>query len=358
MMLALMLSLLQASPAAPVTVQLNHDQFSSGDRARVYAQVQQDGHLVVLHADASGRVRVLFPWDPTADDFVRGGRRFEVKSRGNRDAFQVDADAGSGTVLAAFSTDPFSYASFTRNDHWDFRALGGPSAAVQGDPLARLLEIVHGMAGDSTRFHYDVATYAVNSRVAYGSDYGSHYSSGFGLRLGFGRPYRYGYGYGSFYDPFCSDPFFWGWGSSCYGFGPRYGWGYGFGYSWYRPFGYRRYAYPYGYRPRPWVFSSFGGTTRTGPRFVIPTGRTRYTPNGVRPRTGASDGFATRGRGGADVRSRESSSPSRGSRPAVSRGQTREPSVRSAPRATGGGRSGSSRPSGTRSGGSRGGRRN
>src|SRR5258708_3893740 len=75
----------------PVTVRLNHDQFDPGDRARVYVQSAQDGYLVVLHADAEGRIRVLFPLDPTDDDFVRGGRKFEIRSRGDRDAFQIDA---------------------------------------------------------------------------------------------------------------------------------------------------------------------------------------------------------------------------------------------------------------------------
>src|SRR5216117_2632777 len=119
----------------PVTVRLNHDQFDPGDRARVYVQSAQDGYLVVLHADAEGRVRVLFPLDPSDDAFVRGGKRFELRGRGDRDAFQVEGDEGSGTVLAAVAPDAFSFDGFVRNDHWDFRALGGPSSTVQNDPL-------------------------------------------------------------------------------------------------------------------------------------------------------------------------------------------------------------------------------
>src|ERR1700756_2768113 len=104
-MLALLLLLVQS----PVTVQLNHDQFTVGDHARVYVQSEQDGYLVVLHADADGRIRVLFPLDPTDDDFIRGGRRFEVRSRGDRDAFQIESGDGSGTVLAAVAKDPFNF---------------------------------------------------------------------------------------------------------------------------------------------------------------------------------------------------------------------------------------------------------
>src|SRR2546427_11505282 len=95
-MLALLLLLAQS----PVTVHLNHDNFAIGDRARVYVESAQDGYLVVLHADPEGRVRVLFPLDPRDDDFIRGGKRFEVRGRADRDAFQIEADEGSGTVLA------------------------------------------------------------------------------------------------------------------------------------------------------------------------------------------------------------------------------------------------------------------
>ena len=76
-----MLALLLVLAQSPVTVQLNHDQFTSGDHARVYVQSAQDGHLVVLHADPDGRIRVLFPLDPRDDDFIRGGRKFELRGR-------------------------------------------------------------------------------------------------------------------------------------------------------------------------------------------------------------------------------------------------------------------------------------
>src|SRR3981189_935313 len=93
----------------PVTVRLNHDQFTAGDHARVYVESAQDGYLVVLHADAEGRIRGLFPLDPTDDDFIRGGKKFEVRGRSDRDAFQIESNVGSGTVLAAVSPDAFKF---------------------------------------------------------------------------------------------------------------------------------------------------------------------------------------------------------------------------------------------------------
>jgi hypothetical protein len=239
----------------PVTVRLNHDRFMPGDHARVYVEAAQDGYLVVLHADAEGRVRVLFPLDPSDDDFIRGGKKFELRGRADRDAFQVETNDGSGTVVAAVARDAFDFAAFTKNDHWDFRALGAPSPSVKDDPLARLLEIVQKMSGDSTgRFEYDYATYVVNSR-----DIAARYGYGAGH---YPNHVRFGY-----YDPFCYDPFSWGLSASCYGFGSgfgfRGGWGLGFGFPVYRPY----------------MF-----TSTPGPRLLIPSRPSRYVPIQPRPR--------------------------------------------------------------------------
>jgi hypothetical protein len=309
-MLALLLLLVQS----PVTVQLNHDQFAIGDHARVYVESDQDGHLVVLHADPEGRIRVLFPLDPSDDDFIRGGRRFEIRGRADRDAFQIEALEGSGIVFAAVSTDPLKFDAFVHNDHWDFRALGGPSSTVREDPLAKMLDIVQRMSGDSSgRFEYDAATYVVRSnRVASRYGYG-----GYGYGYGWDYPYHFGLG---FYDPFCFDPF-WGW-ANCLGYGYRFGFGYGY------PFGFGvgvTYSYGFGrrfpytrYRPfAPMVFKT------------DPSARTRYTPVPTRPRGTSPTPMPTRspswrsGGGG-------------GSRPSVSRGWS-GPSSRPSGRSFGGG---------------------
>ncbi|MGH7521758.1 MAG: DUF4384 domain-containing protein [Gemmatimonadales bacterium] len=327
MMLALLLSLatVQSDSPPPITVKLNHEQFSRGRKARVYVQPAQDGYLVVLHADGDGRVRVLFPLDPTDDAFVRGGRREELRGRAGRDAFTVDVADGAGMVLAAISSDPFTYHGFVLNDHWDYRALG--RGTVSDDPLAGLLDIVRRMSGEKS-FEYDAATYVVTREIA---EYGyPRYRIG----LSFGYPYRFGYD--PFYDPFCYDPF---WG--CYGYGYRYRFGYGFGYSFYPR---RPYTYGFG---RPFFTGGFGN--RDGTRFVIPNrpARDRFTPVQPRPRSGdiapRSRSFggdrtiAPRDRGGRG---------SSGGRPSV--GPRSSGGSRPAARASGGGR---------RSGGG-GGRRN
>jgi len=298
----------------PVTVRLNHDQFTAGDHARVYVQTEQDGYLVVLHADAEGRVRVLYPLDPSDDDFVRGGKKLEVRGRADRDAFQIEGNEGSGTVLAAVAPDAFAFGAFARNDHWDFRALGSPSATVKDDPLARLLDIVRQVSGDSAgRFDYDYATYVVNSR-----DIASRY--GYGSGYGF-YPHHFGY-----YDPFCYDPFFFS--ARCYGLGYGFGYpggfGFGFGFPIFRP-----------YRPyRPYIFTSLPGSRFAQPRLVIPANRpSRYIPIQPRPRDDVGSVFSKppRDMGRPNIAPRPNSAgPSRAQ-------------PRSQPRVFSGGRSGGSR---------------
>jgi uncharacterized protein DUF4384 len=304
MMLSLLLLL--AGPAQkaddpPVRIDLNHEQFTRGDRARVYVETAQDGHLVVLHGDPDGRVRVLFPLDPSDDDFVRGGKRVEIRGRSDREAFFVDAADGTGTVVAVLSPDPLSYDAFVRNDHWDYRTLGAGTTEQRDDPLASLLDIARRMVGEA-HFEYDAATYVVGrqiaSRYGYGSDnYGAgYYGYGYPYRFGVGLSFGYPYGYG--YDPFCYDPF-WGFSAAC----SPYGYGYS-AFSFNRPYGYRSYG-----------FARFRSSRRGfvgGSRFVIP--RDRVLVTGVEPRRrvgSTSFGAAPRG-------SRQTAIAPRGRTPSMS----------------------------------------
>ncbi|HMH81559.1 MAG TPA: DUF4384 domain-containing protein, partial [Gemmatimonadales bacterium] len=314
MMLALLLSLAgSATPNAaaagariddpPIKVWLNHDDFQRGDKARVNVRVADDGYLIVLRADARGRVRVLFPLDPSDDAFVRGGKTVEVRGRGDREAFSVDDGEGSGLVLAARAVAPFKFDEFVRGDHWDYRVL---SARESGDDKeAALVDIVQRMAPDG-HFDYDAVTYVVAAARNYSASYYPGYS-GLGIGFGWGWPYRYRYGfYSTCYDPFYYDPFV------CYDPFPylpyRYGFSYGYGYRRiYRPFIYGGYAFPNRQRGGAFIArvrtgpgvhmyfkdqvganASVGGI---GPRFRVPQGtlvaRARPTAAAVRERAGA-----------------------------------------------------------------------
>lgn len=349
--LPLLLSLagpVQKTDDPPIRIDLNHERFTRGDRARVYVQTAEDGHLVVLHADPEGRIRVLFPLDPSDDDFVRGGRKVEIRGRADRDAFFVDVGDGSGTVVAVVSPDPLNFDGLVRNDHWDYRSLGPTSGDQRRDPLPSLLDLARRMAGDS-HFEYDVATYVVGEQIAsrygYGSDYYGHGVYGFGS-YGFGYPYRFGFGVGFGYpwgyDPFCYDPF-WGWGC-----GARFG---GFGY--YSPYYYGR---PYVYRPYPGAWPrGFGRTVTIGSRFVMPRDRAQVRQRAIEPR--GRTGVVNRGTTSRGSRDRGIVQPRRGSSrgPTMSRpsnGSRGRVGPSSAPRGGGGSRSGA-RSSGGGGGGGR-----
>ena len=208
----------QPAPAAqppdpPVRVWLSSKgDFFFGERAKAYAQTAEDGYLIVLHADTHGRVRVLFPLDPADDQFVKGGKKRELKGRGNREAF-VAADSGRGVVLAAFSKSRFAVEKFVQNGHWDYRALAGDS--VDLDPEVALMDLV-ALMPTSERYTYDVATYVVTDPryrgyAGYGRGWGVPYGPRIGVSIRLGRPF---YGRGYYRDPFYYDPFFYGsrWG--------------------------------------------------------------------------------------------------------------------------------------------------
>src|SRR5919106_3263741 len=112
-----------AADEPPIQLWINNDRrFVPGDRAKVQVRTEDDGYLLVFHVDPEGYLRVLFPLDPDRDNFVRGGKKYEVKGRGDRESFEADSK-GSGTVYAAVSRAPFRFDNFVIGDHWDYRAL-------------------------------------------------------------------------------------------------------------------------------------------------------------------------------------------------------------------------------------------
>ncbi len=150
----------------PVRVWFNSDgDYELGDRAKVYARAAQDGNLVVLRVDASGHVRVLFPVDPDGDQRVRAGKKYELKGRGDREAFVADDTTGHGTVLAALAETPFRFDQFEKNGHWDYGALDDPS--VRADPEAALMDLVQRLQAAGDHFDFDVATYTVSPPPRY-----------------------------------------------------------------------------------------------------------------------------------------------------------------------------------------------
>jgi Domain of unknown function (DUF4384) len=288
-----------AQPAAasnddpPIRLWINNDRtFLPGDQAKVEVRTKDDGYLLVFHVDPQGHLRVLFPLDPDQDNFVQGGKKYEIRGRGGRESFEVDNGTGKGTVYAAVSRDPLHFDGFVLGDHWDYRALG-PSR-LSDDPEAELNDLVRRIA--QTDFDYDLLNYYVSDRVAYRSDYypsyygsasydpwcyswscGSYYGSPFNVSIGlfFGRPYRryyydpYYYVYDPFYNPFFYDPYYY---RAVYR--PRYVYPYPYHYG----YGYRDRFYYDRYRPyrQPYTPYRFRGANGFTAGFRDSRGPTRW----------------------------------------------------------------------------------
>lgn len=310
--------------APPVKLWINNSgQFREGDRARVQVEARDDGYLMVFNVDTDGRLRVLFPVDPEDDAMVRGGHRYEIRGRGDRESFMVGRD-GSGLVYAAVSADPFRIDDVVAAGNWDYTRLGIDHDAR--DAEADITDLLQKMSTDRG-FDYDVLNYRV-----YG--YRDRYVAS--STMWYPRPYGY------WDDYYCDSGFRvslfgcryypaggWYYGYSPYGYG-YYGRGYYGGYygGYYPGYYGRRHDYgsagfrggvitgrPRGYtivrrdnnndRGRPGNFGSFGSGAIGGgsrPMFERPRGYEgrRPTEGGVRPNVdgvaGTPSGDRPRGR--------------------------------------------------------------
>src|SRR5712664_4149380 len=146
-----------ATNATAVRVWLSDSNYRVGARARVFVNLRDPGYLVVLHADAAGRVRVLFPLIPDESAQVPAGATLEVSASDDRAAFVVPAGGGVGTVVAVRSRTPFRFEDVRGESGWDYAnaLLFQPTA---GNPLAALLDIADRITGGA-RYQYDVAEY-------------------------------------------------------------------------------------------------------------------------------------------------------------------------------------------------------
>lgn len=323
------------SQQPPIQVSLNNDgRYAFGDRVRMHVRPAEDGYLLVLRTDIRGWVRVLYPADPSAESFVRGGRDVEIRGPQGREAFQAGLNEGTGIIVAARAHEAFHFDRFVRAGHWNYRALD--SARTSADPESTLVNIVQQMAGD-VHFDYDVVQYSVTDPEA-----AAAYAGGAGdPAYGYGYPYPYWpdydpffYGFygAAFYSPFFFTPYCFGCFRS-FAYGGR---GTGFG----RPF--PRSSYGTGFRTRgpvaaPALHASVGRRyiTQTGSRAAMSYGGTSRSYGGAR----MSYSGASRSYGGARM-----------SNGGTSRGYGGARMSGGAPRGGGGGYSG-------RSGGGGGGRR-
>jgi len=203
----------QSNP--PIRLKLAHQTLRTTQGEKVRVRAAADGYLLVLRTDTEGNVRILFPLNPSDSGALTAGRDFEIRGRGNRDAFAAFEKPGAGTVLAAWADHPFDFTEFATHGHWTRAGLVADSA--NADPEAVMLGIVDRMRAGS--YDYDVAAYAVRDRaygVARALWFDPWYDSWYGG--------WYGPGYGGMFTPWVTTPYFYGRGSRIgIGVRPRFG---------------------------------------------------------------------------------------------------------------------------------------
>lgn len=317
---------------ASVRITLNGGDYNAGDEVRVQVEPGDDGYLIVFRVDGDNRVRVLFPLDPDLDSYVRGGRRYELRGRGERTTFLADDRGGNGLIYAALARQPLVFSDYAIDEQWDYEMLRLRNA--NDDPEAELNTMVRRMAANG-RFDYDVVGYRVNEST-YASSGGSYGVGGAydpfydpywnclacGYRTGLTVHIGSRYGSRGWYDPW--DP--WYYGDAGYGYRNYGGWGSGWG-GWYDPY---RPIVVYPTRPRPVVPSTPYGY-RSRPRQFPDASPGSFAPDlggNIRP---VSRPVSNGGTSTYDGRSRVRNGDTRPTRTTPERRTERSPSQRESP---------------------------
>ncbi len=133
------------------------DFLGRGDLVRVRFRSASDAYVTVFRIDTDGRIHVLFPADPEADNLARGGEHGDA-------AFVVDDYPGTGYLFALASLDPLDYSAYVDDKGWDFRAVSH-NGRIRGDPYVALTDLVqHIVPEDYAAWAYDIVPYLVEKR--------------------------------------------------------------------------------------------------------------------------------------------------------------------------------------------------
>jgi len=122
-----------------------------------YVALHKSGHLVLLHVDAIGRIRVLFPLAPDDSSSISGDAPVAV-------SLPPAAEGNPSTFIAVRSRWPFDFAVLQAGSTWNYQEalLLQPTA---GDPLAALLDIADRVT-DGRPYDYGVVEYLRGGAVA------------------------------------------------------------------------------------------------------------------------------------------------------------------------------------------------
>src|SRR6266850_1061326 len=149
--LAAMVGLLVQAPGKPDPVRVWRADSTDA------VTLRQPGHLLLLHVDAIGRIRVLFPESPDDNTAVANDAPIAV-------ALPPEAEGNPATFLAVRSRWPFDFAALRVGSGWNYQDafLLQPTG---GDPIAALLDIADRVT-DGRPYDFGVVTYLRGGVVA------------------------------------------------------------------------------------------------------------------------------------------------------------------------------------------------
>lgn len=143
--LAVTVGLFVQAPGTPNPVRVWRDDSTA------YVSLRKPGHLVLMHVDAIGRIRVLLPVAP--DEATTASSNSPVAV-----TLPPEAQGNPTTFIAIESRWPFDFSALRLGADWDYDGawLLQPTG---GDPLAALLDIADRIT-DGRPYDYGVATYS------------------------------------------------------------------------------------------------------------------------------------------------------------------------------------------------------
>jgi hypothetical protein len=145
------------------------DFFQRYERVSVSVESYSDVYVTVFRIDTDGRIRVLYPRDPSDNNFVLAGRTYRIPNpygqRGDH-AFVVDDYPGVGYVYVVASLEPFDYRPYIRNDHWEWRYVAH-NGRITGDPYVAFVEVVEQILPRGGFWSFDVVPYFVERQHQY-----------------------------------------------------------------------------------------------------------------------------------------------------------------------------------------------
>jgi hypothetical protein len=109
-----------------IGLRTNHDDdsFERGDEMSVFLRTDAHAYVLVVRIDTDGHARVLYPPQPSTDNFARAGVDLLVPGTREGYTLRVNEYPGQGFLFALVTLDPITFDVLARGDEWDYTALG------------------------------------------------------------------------------------------------------------------------------------------------------------------------------------------------------------------------------------------